>query len=141
MLTLQFVPYFEIAHLTSEARIQKLLNMVKDEKIVMLEGRLKKEEEAKLIHQTMAEIDENFSGIELQVVDPDIREDDIIYKIKKNIASILLGDRQGMTIIGPANIIKEIKRDPDKIQLLTKELNASKKKTKKEVKKKSHKKK
>ncbi len=34
---------------------------------------------------------------------------------------MVLGDRQGMTIIGPANVVKEIKQDPDKIQLFTKE--------------------
>jgi len=32
--------------------------------------------------------------------------------------NMLLGDRQGFTIIGPATIVKEIKNDPDKIELM-----------------------
>ena len=41
---------------------------------------------------------------------------------------MLLGNRQGLTIIGPASIVKEIKQDPDKIQLLTKDVRRRKKK-------------
>ena len=45
MLTIRFVPYNEIVDLSSARRIHKLLEIVKENKIVMLEGRLKKEEE------------------------------------------------------------------------------------------------
>ena len=31
----------------------------------------------------------------------------------------MLGYKGGMTIIGPASLVKEIKRDPTKIELLT----------------------
>ena len=34
---------------------------------------------------------------------------------------MLLGDRQGMTIIGPANVVKKIEQNPNKIELFTKE--------------------
>ena len=40
---------------------------------------------------------------------------------------MLLGDRQGLTVIGPATIVKEIKKDPNKIELLTKEGKGKKK--------------
>jgi hypothetical protein len=33
--------------------------------------------------------------------------------------SMLMGNRQGMTIIGPASIVKQIKQDPEKIQVFT----------------------
>jgi hypothetical protein len=56
-LTLQFLPYAHIEHLSSEERIDKLLEFVKDDRIIVLEGRLKPEEEADLIQQTMANID------------------------------------------------------------------------------------
>jgi len=38
MLTLQFIPHSEIEGLDSDARIKKLLDVVKEEKIVVLEG-------------------------------------------------------------------------------------------------------
>ncbi|MBR9691072.1 DUF2073 domain-containing protein [Candidatus Woesearchaeota archaeon] len=129
MLTLQFVPYSSIEPLSSLGRIKKLLKMAKENKIVLLEGRLKKEEEAELIKTTMEEINEEFKGIELAVIYPETAENMVFYKkIKSQFINMLLGDRQGLTIIGPANIVKEIKKDPNKIQLLTEETKKTGKK-------------
>ena len=125
MVTLQFMPYSEIADLTSVGRIRKLLNAAKENKIVLLQGRLKKEEEAELIKATMEEINKDFKGIELAVIDPERKEG---FSIKESIMNFLLGDRQGMTIIGPASVVKEIKKDPNKIELFTKELKPKRKK-------------
>ena len=65
MLTLQFVPYAEIEHLDSDERIQKLLSIVKGDKVVLMQGRLRPEEETLLIQQTMQEIAESFTGVEI----------------------------------------------------------------------------
>ncbi|MBU4492846.1 MAG: DUF2073 domain-containing protein [Nanoarchaeota archaeon] len=121
MLTLQFVPYTEIEYLSSVGRIRKLLNITKENRIVLLQGRLRKEEETELIKATMEEIDKDFKGIELSVIYPDKKESDLFRKIKRNFVNMLLGDRQGLTIIGPASVVREIKKDPDKIQLFTEE--------------------
>ena len=118
MLTLQFIPYVEIENLSSEKRVSKLLNVVKEDKIVVLEGRLKKEEEANLIKQTMECIDDEFKGIELSVIYPDVRNKLALDNVKKMFINLLLGDRNGITIIGPASIVKEIKKDPKKIELM-----------------------
>ena len=127
MLTLQFVPYEEIEGLTSNERIRKLLGMVKDERIVVLEGRLRKEEETALIKRTMEEINDRFKGIELSVVYPERRKGTLGRMLKNNITDMLLGQRQGLTVLGPASLIKEIKKDPDKIQLFTQEKKGKKK--------------
>jgi hypothetical protein len=129
MLTLQFIPYQEIEGLDSNERIKKILAVVKDEKIVVLEGRLKKEEEAELIQKTMEEISERFKGIELSVIYPPKNRNSTFGKtIKNNLAGMLFGERQGLTVIGPASIIKEIRKDPDKIQLLTQDKSKNRKK-------------
>jgi len=120
MITLQFVPYYEISELNSQKRVRKLLSIVKQNKILLLEGRLKKDEEAELIKKTMELIDDDFKGIELGVVYPDKKDGDFFLRLKKGLVNMLLGDRHGFTIIGPATIVKEIKQDPDKIQLYTK---------------------
>ena len=120
MLTLQFVLYQEIENLTSRKRINKLLAIAKQDNIVLLEGRLTKDEETALIQKTMEEISPKFKGIELGVIYPEQKSNDILKKLKANFINMLLGNRQGLTIMGPASIIKEIKQDPDKIQLLTK---------------------
>ncbi len=119
-LTLQFVPYYEIEKLSSQERINKLLMFAKKDKIVLLEGRLTSQEEAALIQKTMQEIDKRFKGIELSVIYPDSSNTEFLSKIKNKVINFLLGNRNGFTIIGPANVVKEIKHDPDKIQLFTK---------------------
>lgn len=130
MLTLQFIPRFEIEGLSSEKRINKLLRSVKQNKIVLLEGKLKSQEEAELIRRTMEEISEEFTGIELSVI-RDGEMPSLFHKIKTKFMKLLLGDRFGFTIIGPAKIVREIKQDPDKIQLMINENTKKKVKTKK----------
>ena len=131
MLTLQIVPYTEIADLSSLGRIRKLLNIAKENKIVLLQGRLTKEEEAELIKTTMEEINKDFKGIELAVIEPGKEENaNTLNVIRNGIANVLLGNRQGLTVIGNANVVKEIKKDPKKIELLTKDIKSKKKKSK-----------
>jgi len=121
MVTFQFVPYADIEDMGSAMRVNKLLNIVKNNKIVLLEGRLKRQEEADLIEITMEQIDRRFKGIELSVVNPDKDKYEGIKKMKAGFVNMLLGDRQGMTIIGPANVVKKIEQNPNKIELFTKE--------------------
>ncbi|MBN1645440.1 DUF2073 domain-containing protein [Candidatus Woesearchaeota archaeon] len=127
-LTLQFIPYIEIEDLDSEKRITKLLKIVKANKIILLEGRLKGNEETELIRRTMEEIDDKFKGIELSVIFPDKKDEALFRKLKSMLIQALMGDRKGFTIIGPATIVKEIKQDPDKIQLFTEDLKIPRKK-------------
>ncbi|MFH1072157.1 MAG: DUF2073 domain-containing protein [Nanoarchaeota archaeon] len=125
MLTLQFVPYAEIEGLNSVKRIEKLMKIVKTNKIILLEGKLKLHEEVELIRKTMSEIDESFKGIEISAINPEAKDDALLKKVKSRFVNLLLGDRNGFTIIGPASIVKEIKQDPEKIQLFTEETDAS----------------
>ncbi len=127
-LTLQFIPYQEIEDLGSARRVKKLLDIAKENKIILLEGRLKKEEEADLIAITMEEIDQKFKGIELAVINPSPKDDSLIKKAKNTFVNAVLGDRVGLTIIGPATVVKEIKKNPDKIELLTMEAKKKKRK-------------
>ncbi|MBN1793196.1 DUF2073 domain-containing protein [Candidatus Woesearchaeota archaeon] len=119
MLTLQFIPYGEIGSLKPEERLRKLLHLVKEDKIILLEGKLKSTEKSELISKTMAEISSKFKGIEIEELDMEKRNKQLLEKLKGLFINFLLGNRLGLTIIGPANIIKEIKKDPEKIQLLT----------------------
>ena len=122
MLTLQFVPYSEIEDLGSARRVKKLIDIVKENKIVLLEGRLKKEEETDLIAIAMEEVDHRFKGIELAILNPERKSQNIFKNFKSSFVNVLLGNRTGLTIIGPASIVKEIKKNPDKIELFTKEI-------------------
>lgn len=120
MLTLQFVPYHEVESMTQEAKIKKILDIVKEEKIVLMQGRLTPPEESMLIQRTMESVDKHFRGIELCTVYPEPKKKQKFQNgIKKMMLRLFLGNRDGVTIIGPASVVKEIKRDPNKIELLT----------------------
>jgi len=124
MLTLQFVPYMELASLNSDRKIQKLLNIVKTNKIVLMQGRLKPEEETELIQKTMELVDKEFKGIELCTIYPESKEKKVWSQVRSTLIKVLIGGRDGFTIIGPASIVKEIRRNPGKIELLTQNLNS-----------------
>ncbi len=117
--SIQFLPYSEIRDLNSDERIKKILGIVLGNNILFLQGRLKSEEEARLIGDTMAMIGhvQNFKGIELAVISGN-GDYGVVDKMKKGIINFLSkGDMGAMTIIGPATIVKEIKRNPKKIEL------------------------
>jgi len=128
-LTLQFIPYSEIAEMGSARRVKKLIDAVKQNKIVLLEGRLRKEEEKDLIQITMEEIDNKFKGIELAVINPEIPGEGFFTKLKLGLVNVLMKDRTGLTIIGPATIVKEIKQNPNKIELLMNNTTTKSKRT------------
>jgi hypothetical protein len=119
-LSLQILPYAEVQDLSISERVKKILNLVLGNKVVILHGRLRAEEEARLIEDTMALVDhlKNFKGIELAVIEPDLKNESFYVKIKHKLAKKLVGDSSAITVIGPASIIKEIKRDPKKLELL-----------------------
>ena len=67
MITLEFIPHSEIEGLPTGKRIKKLLDIAKENKIVLLEGQLGKDEETELIKATMTEINERFKGVEVSI--------------------------------------------------------------------------
>ena len=118
-LTIQFVPFTEIEALSSTERIKKLLKLVIGNKIVLLQGRLKPQEEARLIEDTMVLIDtvKGFKGVELAVLSQKAEQTPFFSKMRRGIAKMLVGEQDAVTIIGPATIVREIKKDPSKIEL------------------------
>jgi hypothetical protein len=117
--SIQFLPYSEIRDLNSDDRIKKILAIILNNNILILQGRLSSSEEARLIGDTMAMIGhiKSFRGIELAVIGD--TQVSIFGKFTKGIANALAGgDFSAITIIGPATIVKEMKRNPKKIELL-----------------------
>ncbi|MBS3157175.1 DUF2073 domain-containing protein [Candidatus Woesearchaeota archaeon] len=118
MLTLQYVPSDEVKGLDSDRKIQKLLKIIKQDKIVLMEGRLTSREETELIEKTMEEIDKKFRGIEIASLEPNTSRN-IGNFLRESFYKIFFGGARGMTVMGPAHIIKEIKKDPNKLQVYT----------------------
>ncbi|MAG02962.1 hypothetical protein CMI42_06495 [Candidatus Pacearchaeota archaeon] len=119
-LTLQFIPYREISGLDSVERIKKLLKIILDNKVVVLQGRLRVDEESRLIEDTMVMIDnvKGFKGIELEVISGDNEGRSFFERFKSGIAKMIVGQQDAITIIGPASIVKEMKKDPSKLEIV-----------------------
>lgn len=119
-LSLQVIPFSEVHNLSISERVKKILNLVLGNRIVILHGRLRAEEEARLIEDTMALVDhvKSFKGIELAVIEPNLRGAGVFVKMKHRFAKRLIGDSNALTVIGPATVVKEIKRDPKKLEVM-----------------------
>ncbi|MDD5699822.1 MAG: DUF2073 domain-containing protein [Candidatus Nanoarchaeia archaeon] len=117
--SIQFLPYSEIRGLNSDDRIKKILDIILGNNILILQGRLLPNEETRLIGDTMAMIGhvKSFKGVELAVVSGN-GQGGIFSKMGRGLANALAGgDFSAITIVGPATIVKEIKRNPKKIEL------------------------
>jgi hypothetical protein len=119
-LTLHFMPYSEIARLDTVERIKKLLTLVLNQKVVVLQGRLKPEEETRLIEDTMIMIGniEGFKGVELAVISQEGEGVSFMDKFRAGVINMLVGHQGALTIIGPASIVKEMKKDPKKLEVM-----------------------
>ncbi len=119
-LTLQFIPFSEISSLGGLERIKKLLKIVLDNKVVVLQGRLKPQEETRLIEDTMIMIDniKGFKGVELAVITGDSENKSFFNKLRFGLARAIAGQQDAITIIGPASIVKEMKKDPKKLEVM-----------------------
>lgn len=120
-LALSFMAYQDINHMTSEQRIRKILNTVIEDRIVIIQGKLEPIEEASLIQSTMALIGriKGFRGVELATIQPE-KELEGFEKVKQKILDAIVGKRDFLTVIGPAAVIKEIRKNPSKIDLFLK---------------------
>ena len=114
------MPYSEIASLDSVERIKKLLRIILDNKVVILQGKLTPEEETRLIEDTMIMVGniKGFKGVELAVISQDSGTLGFMSKMKFGLAKALTGQQNAMTIIGPATIVKEMKKDPKKLEVM-----------------------
>ncbi len=108
-LKMDFISSDVLKSQSSIEKISMIMEKVKKGEILVIEGGLEPEEEAELIETTMREIDvESFVGID-------------IYTLEKDEASFFgLSKKKtvGITIIGPANLMKQVKRKSNFISMV-----------------------
>lgn len=103
----------KLSEMTAMEKIRLILDEVKDGKILVLEKGLTPSEEAKLIEMTMTEITpDEFSGIEIESY-PSKQNPNFFEKLFKKPMN-----KTRLTVIGPANQLKTLKKDRDFISTL-----------------------
>jgi len=94
---------------TSMEKISMIVDRVKNGDLVVIEGGLTPEEEAELIETTMREIDvDNFMGIDIYTLEKD----------KKSFFGLSKSKIVGITIIGPANVMKAVKKKSNFLSMI-----------------------
>ncbi len=121
-LSIDFIPVELLAKSTPEERVEMILKRIKDKKIIVLNARFDPRDEAALIKRTMESISKTFTGVEIASLSSSelLGNTSTFAKIKESIVNFLTGGRSGITVIGPAKIVRQIKREPDRISLLIK---------------------
>lgn len=117
MAGVQVLSYELLKNLTSGQRISKILDIVKKGDVVMIEGRLSSEEETTLISKALANVSGKFTGVEIAFLDSQ-KSKSFKEKFKDSLLKMIAKDRFGITVVGPSKIIKEVKMDPNKLEIL-----------------------
>ena len=103
------ISHEKIDAMGTEEKIRFILDEVEAGKVLVLERGLTPQEEAKLIEQTMREVDqEHFIGIEMQSYGMD-RGKNLLQRVAMG------GPRPRMAVIGPASLLKLVSKDNQKI--------------------------
>ena len=108
-ISFNLVSRHKLQELSSEEKLKFILREVKNGKILVLEHGLTPIEQTSLIERTMKEIEQDtFIGVEMEGYGED----------QPTFFQRLLGitRRPRITLIGPANLLKTIKKDNDMIQ-------------------------
>ena len=101
----------KLEDLTSKEKLRFILDEVKTGKILVLEQGLTPAEQASLIENTMKEIDQDtFIGIEMEGYSEE----------KTSFLQRVFGitKKPRMTVIGPAHLLKMVRKDNDKIETM-----------------------
>jgi len=111
-LEVDFIPFSSIKRRPAKEKVEFLMSKVTAGRVVVIEGTLDPQEEAMLIESTMKAVTEDFPGIELCTLSGDeYRRVGILERLQDRILTAL-GHRKGIVVVGPAALIKEVKRSP-----------------------------
>jgi hypothetical protein len=96
--------------------IEYVIRRAKDGAVIVFEGQLNPDLLTEIIQRTMEEVDlEEFTGIDIYVVPPKRAA----RRSGRGLMKRLLGKRseEGMTVISPANVLKDLEKGEDFITL------------------------
>ena len=113
-IRIKFVPYEKFR----ENSLGKFLKNLQENTIVLIDAKLTADEEANLIKETMGRVSNQFSGIELNSLEfANGRNLGNFDKIKNMVIERIIGKKRGLTIIGPAKTVHQIRKNPEELLL------------------------
>jgi hypothetical protein len=121
-LSIDFIPMEILAKSPLDERVELILEKIKNKKIVVLNSRFDPRDEAVLIKRTMESVNRTFTGVEICSLSSSelMGDNSWLARMKETMVNFMTGGKSGITVIGPAKIVREIKREPDRISLFIK---------------------
>lgn len=110
MIKIKLIPYESV-----KEDFGKVMKALQDKTLVLIDAKLSPQEEASLIQDTMERFSETFKGIELSSLET--KTGSGFESIKSAIVQKMTGKKRGFTIIGPANIVRKIKKNPSELMV------------------------
>ena len=84
--------------------------MVRENRMVILDGRLNGDEELMLVQATMGNVEDAFPGIEVCTIEREpTRYQEIYQKIMNTLTKKPVA-KDGLTFVGPSTLVKQIKK-------------------------------
>ncbi|MFH0863213.1 MAG: DUF2073 domain-containing protein [Candidatus Altiarchaeota archaeon] len=123
---IEFIGVEMLKGITPEQKIYFILEHVKEDRIVVIDEGLTALEEGKLIQATMLQVNKKFQGIEVSTLREKTADG-----LRERLIRMLGGSTGGLTVIGPAKLIKQISKDPRMITMLATPEDEEKKSAKK----------
>ncbi|NIO19719.1 MAG: DUF2073 domain-containing protein [Candidatus Aenigmarchaeota archaeon] len=113
-LRIKLIPYERL----KKGEVKSLIKDLKEGTIILVDAKLDPKEEADLIEETMKVVSTKFSGIELSSMDlKELKESTSFERFKNMVIEKIIGKKRGLTIIGPAKIIRKIEKNPEELLL------------------------
>lgn len=114
MLRIKMIPYERL----KKEKFSKLFKDLKEGTIILVDAKLTPAEEAKIIEETMKIVSDRFSGIELSSIELKNLETSTNFdRFKNMLVERILGRKMGLTVIGPAKIVRKIEKNPEELLL------------------------
>ena len=111
-IQIEFLTSAVLSQKHGKAKIGYLLDMIRQNKILVLEDPLPNEEETALIEETMRKVSSKFPGIEIGTLGNSGPED-----FRGQLIKLLGGKTGGLTVIGPSHLVRAMKRDPKSMSI------------------------
>ena len=108
---IKFMPYEKFKKNNNKS----ILRDLQSNTILLIDAKISPEEEAYIIEQTMKRISDKFTGVEMSSLELGEKNTNALKKLKNVLLEKILGKKRGLTIIGPAKIVRRIKRNPEEL--------------------------
>ncbi|MFB6245141.1 MAG: DUF2073 domain-containing protein [Candidatus Nanohaloarchaea archaeon] len=118
-VTIEFLSKEKLVDSDFEDKLDRVLEKVKEDAVLVLEESWTPEEKRELIETSVEEVDDDFPGVEFMGL---ASEPSKLNKAKRLVMQKIMNEdyRRGLTIVGNSRVMEKIKEERDTVSFLAK---------------------